>query len=343
MVMCGRLENRKEFPELEAILLDPGRIGLRAWNKFVPGQLYPPDAWRLRQQRAVVLHSHFGYVALDDMRYAKTLDMPWLVSFYGADVYMLGRDSKYVCACQPVFERAARVLSMGPAMSTALEAMGCPADKLAIHTLGVDAVGLAHQPRVRLPTEPLRLLFAATFREKKGARYLIEAADILRRRGVPLSLTLVGDSAGLPGDEESKAELFALIGRLGLDTLTTHHSWVPFEELVKLGLAAHVFVVPSITATSGDSEGSPFVMAQMMATGMPTVATRHSDIPYTFGPYANRLVPERDPLAIADRLQRYYDQPDTMTREGLEYRAHILATFDTRICAGALSSVYDSL
>ncbi|HNV75961.1 MAG TPA: glycosyltransferase, partial [Gemmatimonadaceae bacterium] len=121
------------------------------------------------------------------------------------------------------------------------------------------------------------------------------------------------------------------------------HKWLSFEKLIDVGLASHVFVVPSVTAEDGDAEGSPAVMGQMMATGMPTVATRHSDIPYTFGPYADRLVPERDPMALVERLQRYYDEPETMTREGLEYRAHILATFDTRICAGALSSVYDTL
>jgi hypothetical protein len=32
-----------------------------------------------------------------------------------------------------------------------------------------------------------------------------------------------------------------------------------------------------------------------------------------------------------------------MTREGLEYREQVLRAFDTRICAGNLSTLYESL
>ncbi len=344
VIICDVLENRTEFPELDAVLLDPARLGSRIWNRLNKTSLFPPDASRLRREHAKVLHSHLGYVAVEDRRLVQSLDLPWVVSFYGADVYLLGRDPKWVQNYRWVFERASKVLSLGPAMSAGLEAIGCPAHKIVIHPLGVDAVALRNKPRARAPGEPLRILFAGTFREKKGARYLIEAAKILTSRGVPLTLTLVGDAAvGRPGDQQTKDEIFSLLAKYGLDSVCTQHQWLSFEKLIDLGLASHVFVVPSVTAEDGDAEGTPAVMGQMMATGMPTVATRHSDIPYTFGPYADRLVAERDPMALAERLQRYYDDPEAMTREGLEYRAHILATFDTRICAGALSSVYDRL
>ncbi len=343
VVICDVLENRAEFPELDAILLDPVRLGPRIWNRLNKTSLFPPDASRLRRLQAKVFHSHLGYVATEDRRLVHSLDLPWVVSYYGADVYLLGRDPVWVRNYQWVFKRASKVLSLGPAMSAGLEEIGCPAEKIVIHPLGVDAVALRNQPRVRAPGEPLRILFAGTFREKKGARYLIEAAHVLKTRGVPLTLTLVGDAAGRPGDQQTKEEIFSLLAKYGLESVCTQHKWLSFEKLIDVGLASHVFVVPSVTAEDGDAEGSPAVMGQMMATGMPTVATRHSDIPYTFGPYADRLVPERDPMALVERLQRYYDEPETMTREGLEYRAHILATFDTRICAGALSSVYDTL
>ncbi|MFN8666713.1 MAG: glycosyltransferase [Gemmatimonadaceae bacterium] len=343
VVLCDVLENRAEFPELDAILLDPARLGPRIWNRLNKTSLYPLDASRLRREHATVLHSHLGYVAVDDRRLVNSLELPWVVSFYGADVYLHGRDPAWVRNYRWVFERASRILSLGPAMSAGLEAIGCPKEKLVIHPLGVDAVALRNKPRVRAPEEPLRILFAGTFREKKGARYLLEAANLLKSRGVPLTLTLVGDAAGRPGDQQTKDEIFALLAKYGLDSVCTQHKWLSFEKLIDVALASHVFVVPSVTAEDGDAEGTPAVMGQLMATGMPTVATRHSDIPFTFGPYADRLVGERDPAALAERLQRYYDEPETMTREGLEYRTHILATFDTRTCAGALSSLYDTL
>ena len=145
----------------------------------------------------------------------------------------------------------------------------------------------------------------------------MEAIGTLRRRGVPVTLTLVGDAAGRPGDAQSKAELFDFIGHYGLADVVTHRTWLSFDKLIEAGPASHVFVVPSVTAEDGDTEGTPAVMGQMMATGIPTVAMRHSDIPYTFGPYAVRLVPERDVLALVESLQRYYYVPAVMTREWL--------------------------
>lgn len=343
VIICTDLENRDEFPELEAHLLTGRRLGVRIWNKLASRALYPPDAALLRSKSPIVFHSHLGYVATTDSRYVHSLALPWVVSFYGADVYLLGREAQWIEDYQPVFARADRVLSLGPAMSAGLTAMGCDPRKIVIHPLGVDAVSMPHRPRQRAPEEPLRILFAGTFREKKGTTYLVEAAATLRRRGVPFTLTLVGDAAGRAGDQEYKAHLLEQIGRHGLADLVTHHKWLRFGDLVQLGLSSHVFVVPSVTAADGDAEGTPAVMGQMMATAMPTIATRHSDIPYTFGPYAYRLVPERDPDALVHALQRYYDEPDAMTREGQEYRQQIIQTFDTRICAAALSTVYESL
>jgi colanic acid/amylovoran biosynthesis glycosyltransferase len=343
VVLCGTLEHRDEFPELDAIHLDPRRPGSRIWYRFRRGALYPPDAWRIRALRPVVFHSHLGYVAVADHPFVRTLEVPWVASFYGADVYLLGPRPEWRERYAALFERAARVLSLGPAMSAALVELGCPTSKLVVHPLGVDASGLPHRPRRLERGEPLRILFAGTFREKKGAEYLIEALGLLNKRGVRFRLALVGDAAGRPGDDATKAAIFRLIGQHGLGDRVEHHSWLRFDQLVALGLASHVFVVPSVTASDGDREGTPAVMGQMMATAMPTIATRHSDIPFTFGPYADRLVPERDAAALAEALHRYVDDPDRMTHEGLEYRAQILAHFDARSCAARLSDLYEEL
>ena len=343
VVVCGSLENRDEFPELEAVHLDPERLDRRVWRKLGPRRLYPPDARLLRRYDAMAFHSHLGYVAAADFDFVDALDIPWLVSFYGADVYLLGRNPEWRERYAPLFARAGRILSLGPAMSAALERLGCPREKIAIHPLGVDASAMPHRARELERGEPLKILFSGTMREKKGGVYLVQALGALARKGASFHLHLVGDVAGRPGDAETRAEIFRLIGELGLGDRVTHHSWLPFRDLIALGLSCHIFVAPSVTAADGDSEGSPAVMGQMMATGMPTIATRHSDIPYTFGPYADQLVPERDTGAIVDRLERYLDEPDRLTRDGLALREQMLTAFDLRVCAPRLSDFYDQV
>ena len=83
---------------------------------------------------------------------------------------------------------ATRVLALGPVMKEHLERLGCPEKKIVIHPLGVDVENLPAQPRILKPGEPLRILFAGTFREKKGIQYLIEAASLAHRAGVRLAV-----------------------------------------------------------------------------------------------------------------------------------------------------------
>ena len=63
---------------------------------------------------------------------------------------------------------------------------------------------------------------------------------------------------------------------------------------------------------------------------------------YLFGEQRHLLVPERDASAIADRLQRYADDPDTLVSDGAALRRQI-RSFDVRQCAARLSDLYDAI
>ena len=343
IVLCDELLNRDEFPELEARCIDSERFTHRVWRRLAGDRLYPSDWWRLRQLAPSVLHSHFGYVAVQDHVLRRTLDVPWIVSFYGADVYASGRRVEWQQMYARVFDEAEQVLALGPVMRTHLERLGCPAAKVDIHPLGVDVESLPTRLRLLEPGEPLRVLFAGTFREKKGIQYLIEAVALALRAGVRLKLHLVADVMGKPGDCEIKEAVFRQIRSLGLEDVVTHHAFLKFQELVDLALDSHVFAAPSVTGADGDAEGTPFVLQQMMATGMPAIATIHSDIPYIFGQHQHLLVPERDVIAIADRLQRYVDEPDALVADGMALRDQIRCAFDIYKCAARLRDLYDAV
>jgi colanic acid/amylovoran biosynthesis glycosyltransferase len=340
VVLADRLQNRDEFPELVA--MTPRRsVGRWIWRRLVPGRMYPGHVRALRRYRPRLLHSHFGYVAAGDDQLQAALDIPWFVSFYGADVYMLGRLPQWVDTYGRMFEKCRQVLALGPRMAEELQRLGCPPEKISIHPLGIDPASLPSAPRELRNGEPLRVLYAGTFREKKGIPYLVDAVALARDAGVRVELHLVGDASGRDGDAETKEEVFRRIRGHHLEDCTHHHSWLRFDDLVRLALGCHVFVAPSVTAHDGDAEGTPFVIQQMMATGMPVISTLHSDIPFVFGPHAHLLVPERSARAIADRLITYAEDPSRLTADGLRLASHIREALDVRRCAAALSDLYD--
>ncbi len=342
IVLCDALLNRDEFPDLQAHCLDDWSFTRRVWRRVTQNRFYPSECRSLKRLDPCVLHSHFGGDAVHDYALNRSLDVPWVVSFYGADVYQGSRERRRLQYAR-LFAEATRVLALGPVMKKHLIELGCPDTKISIHPLGVDVEKLPSQARRLQRGEPLRILFAGTFREKKGIGYLLEAASIAQRSGIRLALELVGDTAGKAGDQEAKDATLRQIARLGLADVIKRHGYLQFAELVALALRCHVFVAPSVTASTGDAEGTPFVLQQMMATGMPAISTMHSDIPYLYGAYKHLLVPERDGRAIAERLQRYADDPDTLIADGAAMRDQIQSDFDIRKCAAQLSDLYDAM
>lgn len=272
----------------------------------------------------------------------QALGTPWIVSFYGADIFQRGRAER-AKKYETVFRQAERILALGPAMAAEIKELGCPPEKIVVHPLGVDVEQLTAAPRTLRPGEPLKILFAGTFREKKGVQYVVEAAARARKAGVKLEVKLVGDAMGKLGDRETKEAVFSSIRRVGIEDVITHYPFMPFSELCDLALSCHVFVAPSVTAADGDREGTPFVLQQMMATGMPVISTVHADIPYLFGAHAKWLVAERDPVAIADRLQMYFAEPDRLLTDGSALRNQIDRSFNVRHCASHLGSLYQEI
>jgi colanic acid/amylovoran biosynthesis glycosyltransferase len=161
--------------------------------------------------------------------------------------------------------------------------------------------------------------------------------------GVQLELHLVGGATAKPGDRETADAVSRLISERGIEDVVRRSGFLEFDRLMELALRSHVFVVPSVTAADGDAEGTPFVLQQMMATGMPCIATEHSDIPYLFGDARTMLVPERDGAAIAERIQRYWTAPDMLAADGDRLRQQMRDHFDVRLCAERLAQLYDGL
>ncbi len=342
LVFCDDLANRAEFPLLTARRRQNESLTHRVWRRLMADRPQPLDARWLKRARPIAMNSHFGYVGTQDFGLHAFLDVPWLVSFYGADAYEVSSPAELAVYAR-MFAKVDRILVLGPEMARRLVVLGCPEHKIVVHALGVDVAAIASRPRHFDGTGPLKVLFAGTFREKKGVEYLVQGAAAARRQGVRLHVTLIGDAAGKRGDAETKAAIFREIDRHGLQEVVTHRPYVRFDELMAMALESHVFAAPSVTSSTGDAEGTPFVLQQMMATGIPVIATIHSDIPLIFGEHRSLLLAERDSAAIGRRLQEYFETPQRLVTDGTAMLERIRTAFDVRTRAAALSDIYDNL
>jgi glycosyltransferase involved in cell wall biosynthesis len=149
-----------------------------------------------------------------------------------------------------------------------------------------------------------RLLFVGRLSdERKGLRYMLDAYQMLRARGVRVSLDIVGEQAGAPPPPQ-------------LDGLR-YHGPVSRADLVKRFRACDTFVAPS---TSQESFG--IVLLEAMATASPIVCSDIEGYRQVVDPRGARLVPPRDAAAIAAAVEELAHSPQLRATMGTANLRH---------------------
>ena len=142
---------------------------------------------------------------------------------------------------------------------------------------------------------------------------------------------------------ETDAKALATLARTGLMPYTRLLGFQPPEVLGREAYAHHLFLAPSVTAADGDTEGgAPVVLIEMVASGMPAVATRHCDIPHVLpAKWHGLLAPERDAAALAAAIEDWIAAPAPVWAERLAAgRTHLERGFDAASQGRALARIY---
>jgi len=295
--------DRFSVKHLHVILNNPGLrllAGVRGLRRAIRCYAYAHIAQRFSPH---LIHSHFGFTGWQTLPLARQLRVPHVISFYGIDVSVPEREKTWRNRYHELFDQAAAILCQGPHMIERIIALGARREQMRLFRLGIEIDHLPYRPRTWTGVEPLRVLIAARFVEKKGIPYALEALTRIASR-VSLEIHLVGDADDSVGSQAEKLRITDAIERGGLADRIFCHGMMPYESLIELAYRCHVFLSPSVHAVDGDSEGGGLMAAnEMAATGMPIVTTTHCDIPYYLGGEENALfAPERDSHALADRL-----------------------------------------
>lgn len=346
-VACGSLENMDQF----RVANIHARTDVAPAVRFAHGLLRRvgrPQAFEVsvaRRQRARVIHSHFGHVGCANLATARRVHARHLVSFYGFDVgYLPQISASWRQRYRELFTEVDGVFCEGPHMAQRIVELGCPQAKIHVHHLGVDLDALPYKPRHWRPGETLRVLIAASFTEKKGIPYAVDALARIARE-VNLAVTVIGDAPPSEAAQAEKARIIEAIRRGGIEKECQLLGYKPYDELRRQAYSHHVFLSPSVTASSGDSEGgAPMTIPAMAATGMPIVSTRHCDIPHVvIDNVTGLLADERDVNGLVRQLRSLISRPDDWEPMLKAARQRIETEFNTRIQATRLAQVYRSV
>lgn len=313
------------------------RLGVRRHLPFLVREM--------RRHGTQLLHSHFGYTGWNDLGAVERVGVRHMVTFYGVDVngYPTA-DPRWYDRYRILFERVDRVLCEGEYMARSIIELGCPPDKVTVHRLGVDLAAIAYRPRFWSVGEPLRVLMAGTFVEKKGLTYAIDALGRLARR-LPLEITLIGDASHHARSRKEKQRILEAIRCNDLTGRIRMLGFQPHSVVMEEAYRHHVYLSPSVRASDGDSEGgAPVAIIEMAASGMPVIATRHCDIPgVVVDGETGFLAEERDVDGLVAAFERLLSMSGGWEALANRARRHVEERFDARAQGARLAELYDEV
>lgn len=141
----------------------------------------------------------------------------------------------------------------------------------------------------------------------KGTSILLQAVSRLRRRGVPVTLRVVG-SGRLLSDFRQESEA------LGISADVEFLGQLDSTGVRRTLDSAHLFVLPSLT------EGLPRALLEAMARGMAAVASNVGGVPELLP--SQCLVPPRDPAALAASIEQLMHSDGARRSMAIRNREH---------------------
>ena len=150
---------------------------------------------------------------------------------------------------------------------------------------------------------PYRLLYVSIIDQYKHQWHVVEAVSILRKKGFPIKLDLVG-----PAYKPALHRLNGKIMSVDKERLwVNYHGAVPFEEL------HHKYAQADLGLFASSCENMPNILLETMAAGLPIACSNKGPMPEMLkesGIYFNPEQPEN----IANALYRMISSPTLRTK-----------------------------
>ena len=267
-----------------------------------------------RRLRPVVVHTHGYRPDVVDAGVARRLGIPTVTTVHG----FTGGDWKnrfYERPQRRAHRRFDAVVGVSRPLVEQLIRAGVPPHRVHfVQNAWQETAPPLERTAVRralgIPARCLHVGWVGRLSHEKGLDVLLDALPHLR--DLPFIISVVG--AGV-----ERVSLQARARDLGLDGRILWHDTVP--EAGRRFAAFDVFVLSSRT------EGTPIVLFEAMAAGVPIVATRVGGVPDVVSLAEAALVAPDDPGALAAEMRTVYHNPTTARARAHRARERLLRDF----------------
>jgi D-inositol-3-phosphate glycosyltransferase len=257
---------------------------------------------------------------------------PWMCK-YESPYEQKFREAAYRLIDANIIGRTDHIIAVNQRLKDEIVAKwSTPTSKVTVVPNGVDTRAFhpdsrkAADLRVKYGIEGMYCLFVGQLRSRKGVDSLLKAFSEINDS--TMKCVVVGD-----GPERGKLE--KLVDDLKLNSRVSFTGAVPFEDLTGLYAGAEFFVLPTV------AEGSPLVVLEALASGLPVISTKVSGIPEIVDDEHNGfIVPPRDVHALAERMKLLIEDDELRAKMSKNARSDTVASFSWNAVAKKTLSVY---
>ncbi|OKH89065.1 glycosyltransferase [Thalassospira sp. TSL5-1] len=295
--------------------------------------------WRILTQRPDLVYASFapsGPAFWRDSFYAlmlRAIRLPIVFHLHGRGLKTL-RDKSWLAGFvqKRVFKDQTAII-LGPALMPEIDGLGCQPAVIA------NCADTPETPRdfAHTPSQsPLRILYLSNLIRSKGVETVIKAVGIARQSQPDLYLDIAGAEADL-----SAADVITLCKQAGLETNSTCHGPVGYDEKTRLFQTCDLFVFPSRYA----NEAQPLVVLEALAHALPVIcsdAGTLSDV-ITDGQNGYILRNANDANELAGLILKLHNSPELRLKMAKAAHETFRAAFDANIFESRLTALFERL
>lgn len=273
----------------------------------------------LKRDKIEVVLAQYGTTSHKIVKMCKYLKIPLITHFHGYDA-SIKAVIKECNQYDEVFKYSNYIIAVSKEMENDLLNLGCPKDKLIYNVYGPNPSFYNVTPLF----DNKQFIGIGRFVDKKAPYYTILAFKKVLQSHPDAKLVLGGTGSLLE-------VCINLAKFLNIESNVTFPGIVSQEEFKKYLENSLAFVQHSITALSGDKEGTPVAILEASAAGIPVVSTYHAGIPdVIINDETGFLVNEHDVDSMADKMILCIEKRELIGVIGQKSKDRIISEFSLK-------------
>ena len=261
-----------------------------------------------------------------------------MVSFHGHDAFFpingfIANDGYY----DNLFKYGDLVIANTPYLAEKITALGCPEEKLKIIPVGVDTDFFYAKAISEKRDEILKLITVGRLDPVKGHSYCIEAVKHLIKRGVNVTLTIVGEGA-------ERGNLKKMIAENHLENHVFMIGRRSQSEIRQLLWEHDLYLLTAVALPDGRRETQGLATLEAQACGLPVLVFDSGGVKYTVENGKTGFVcREYDVNDVVSNIEFFWKEPIKLKMMGKYATDFIKQNYDQKVIDTTWEVVYHGL